>query len=338
MSKRVLLTGAAGFIGHHAVEHFLKNTDWQIVVLDSLSYAGDVTRLLDIQNFDRSRIRIFWHDLRAAIPYTLIRDIGNIDYIINYASESHVDKSIENPIGFIYNNVMLILNILEYAKIIKPTKLVHISTDEVFGPAPEGYAFKEWDTHLPSNPYSASKSAQEAIAIAYWRTYGIPLLICTGMNIFGEHQHKEKFIPKTIKALLKNESVCIHGKQEKGQWLASKRMWLHASNHADAILFILNNCDPLPFPAHSKPFKINIAGEIELDNLEVYNKIVDIMGIKEKASFYWCDYHSARPGHDYRYALDGNLLKSLGWKPPLTLEESFAKTVTWMVEHADRWL
>ena len=173
--KRILITGSAGFIGTHTVEHFIANTDWEIIGIDSFRHRGDSLRV----NQDPTRYKIYTHDLTTPISDRLIRKIGDIDYIINMASESHVDRSITDPVDFCENNIKLALTMLEYAREAKPKIFIQISTDEVYGAALNGMNHKEWSTILPSNPYSASKAAQEALAISYWRTYGVPIVITT---------------------------------------------------------------------------------------------------------------------------------------------------------------
>ena len=215
MSKRVLLTGGLGFIGSHTVEHWLKNTDWDIVVMDALRFSGRIERLTDIDGYDPKRVEVVWHDLRSPVHSQLIEKLGNIDYIVNMASDSHVDRSITHPVDFVQNNVNLVLNMLEYARHIEPEKFIQVSTDEVYGPAPLGHDHVEGEPHRPSNPYSASKAAQEAIAYSYWRTYGIPITITNTMNNFGERQHPEKYVPMVIRRIV-NETIHVHGRPGDG--------------------------------------------------------------------------------------------------------------------------
>lgn len=333
---KVLVTGGTGFVGHHFVEHAIKSTDWEIEIIDKLSYSGDAAKVTELDCFDPNRVRIHWHDLRAPIMDSLAQELGEIDYIVNFASESHVDNSIVRPVEFIHNNVMLATNILEFASHNNIKKFIQISTDEVFGPA-HGPGFAEWDSHVPSNPYSASKSAQESIAIAYWRTYNVPVIITNTMNMFGERQHPEKLIPKAIKYLLDGKHVPVHAKQDlSGNWVASSRFWLHARNHADAILWILQTQEPEMFPAYEKPMKYNISGDIELSALDIVNQIAEIMEVNSLVEF--VDYHSHRPGHDMRYALDGQKILRAGWLPPVDFHKSLEKTVGWTVKNKDRWL
>jgi dTDP-glucose 4,6-dehydratase len=329
--RRVLITGSAGFVGAHLVEHLLFNSDWEIIGLDSFKHRGDSMRIYH----DASRYKIFTHDLTTPISGRLIDKIGHIDFIINMASESHVDRSITDPIPFIANNVSLIGTVLEYARIIKPLAFIQISTDEVYGAALNGHNHKEWESIIPSNPYSASKAAQEAIAISYWRTFDIPLIITNTMNMFGERQDREKFIPMVIKKVLNKEVVTIHGNEK----FIGTRYYLHARNHADALLFLLDYCLPTKYQDSMqeilKPDRYNIVGDLEVNNLDMALKIAECMG--EELRYELVDFHAARPGHDRRYALDGNKLKKLGWKSPVDFYNSLNKTVHWTLNHPE-WL
>ena len=337
MGTRVLLTGGLGFIGSHTVEHWLRNTDWEIVVMDALRFSGRIERLTDIEAYDPHRVQVVWHDLRSPLHNQIKDTIGHVDHIVNMASDSHVDRSITDPVPFIQNNVSVAVNMLEYARDVMPQKFIQISTDEVYGPAPVGYSHKENEVHRPSNPYSASKSAQESIAFSYWRTYGVPLIITNTMNNFGERQHPEKYVPMVMKKILHKESIEVHGKQkDDGHWDIGSRVWLHARNHADAIQFILNEVPPVSYSdSVIEPEKFNVAGEKEINNLEIVEMISRILECD--ARYKLVDFHTSRPGHDLRYSLDGTKLKNYGWEAPMSLEESFEKTVNWTMQHPE-WL
>jgi len=325
-SSHVLIPGACGFIGSHLVEHILANTDWNITVLDALTYAGDPARLYEAGKFDRSRVRIFWHDLNAPIMDTLARRIGNVDFIVNMASNSHIDASIADPVPFVRNNVNIALHMLEYARQLKLRAFVQISTDEVYGSVEPGQVFPEWSTINPSNPYSASKAAMMSIAIAYWRTYGVPLVIVEPMNNFGERQDREKFVPKCIRSIAAGEEVFLHGTPDN----IGSRYYLHARNTSDAILFLLHR--PVScYPKSDRPDRYNIVGDRRVDNLEMATRISGIIGLPLRYRFD----HSprSRPGHDLHYGLDGSKLSVLGWKPPVDFESSLERTVKWMMEN-----
>lgn len=325
--KRLLLTGSAGFLGHHVVEHFLTHTDWEIIGIDSFKHRGDALRIQE-----NSRYTVHCSDLSAPISHRVARRIGKVDYILNVASESHVDRSITDPVPFVQNNVNLALNVLEFAREVKPEKFIQISTDETYGPAPEGVDHKEWATVLPSNPYSASKACQEAIAISYWRTYGVPLVITNTMNLVGEYQDQEKYVPMLIQRITKGQTVTVHGSPH----YIGKRHYLHARNMADALLFLLRKIHPAPYQKGTdRPERFNIVGEVELDNLELAQKVAAILG--KPLHYEMLDFHAARPGHDSRYSLDGAKMKEAGWKAPINFDVSLEKTVGWYLNNSD-WL
>lgn len=348
--KKILITGSHGFVGNHLVRYILDTTDWEIVGIDSFRHAGDPLR-----NHEDPRYQVFCHDLNAPIGDRLSAKIGDINYIINLASISDVDLSIKDPIWVWENNTRLIGNILAFAHVKKAQGLrafIHCSTDEVFGPAAPGYFHKEWDTICPSNPYSASKAAQEALCITYWRTYGLPIIITNCMNMVGETQEPTKFIPKVIRALgledyylanpgsdsryayERDGSVVIHGTPAK----QGSRMYLDAKNLADAWLFLLNNVQPEGYRGEGGPMlpsRYNIVGQEEISNLELAQRIADIMGKELKYRFE--DFHLTRPGHDRRYALDGSKIAALGWKHPIPLDETLKRVVTWSIDHPG-WL
>ena len=331
---RVLLTGGLGFIGSHTVRHWLDNTDWEIVVLDSLRHAGDPQRLLKVaKGADLSRVDVFYHDLRAPIHESLIKDIGHIDVIVNAAADSHVDRSIADPVPFVQNNVAIALHALEYARVIEPEMFVQVSTDEVYGPAPAGVSHTEEDALAPSNPYSASKAAQEHIAYSYWRTYGVPVITTRTMNNFGEYQHPEKYVAMVVRKLAAGEPVTIHARPlqdnadptDAREWESGSRVWLHASNHADAIRFLIERGSPPTYASGQKQLVMNIAGEEEVSNLGIVHKAAAILDIPPQ--YQMVDFHSSRPGHDLRYSLTNDKLRDAGWKQPLDFTSSFERTV-----------
>jgi dTDP-glucose 4,6-dehydratase len=323
--KRILLTGAGGFVGSHVLSHLLKETPHEIICICSWRHKGEPYRILDDRNYqqNKDRVTIITHDLVSPLTEDLKERIGKVDAIFNIASESHVDRSITDPVSFTKNNVDLILNMLEFAREAKPEFFLQFSTDEVYGQAPAGVSHKEWSPIVPSNPYSASKAAQEAIAISYWRTYGVPLIITNGMNIFGERQDKEKYVQLCIDRINKGETIQIHSHPDKKT--AGSRFYVHARNVADAMLFILNNVKPVQYPESELPHRFNIVGEIELDNLTMAQEIAKIVG--KPLKYEMVSFHASRPGHDLRYALDGQKLADIGWKPKVSFNESLRRTV-----------
>lgn len=328
---KVLLTGGAGFIGHHTIEHWLKKTDWDIVVMDRLSYAGNLNFLadLDIWKKEGHRVRFIYHDFRAGISETTAKLIGDLDHIVHMGAESHVDRSIDDPLPFAYSNVIGTVNMLEFLRFKHPkARFVYVSTDEVYGPALNGHLHKEGEPHRPSNPYSASKSGAEAFCYAYFNTYNLDIVITNTMNNFGERQNSEKFVAKTVDRLLKGEPMIAHCKKgDVGEVIdVSSRCWLHARNHADGLMFVMRN--------GKSGESYNITGEwVPVDKM-IY-KMGKILGIEPEIIYE--DFHSFRPGHDMHYGLDGTKLEELGWKPPYSLDESLEKTVLWMKENP-KWL
>jgi dTDP-glucose 4,6-dehydratase len=251
-------------------------------------------------------------------------------FIFNVASESHVDRSITDPGPFIENNVRLITNVLEIAKVIRPHAVLQVSTDEVYGPAKVDHP--EWSPILPSNPYSASKACQEAIAFSYWRTYGVPVMITNTMNIFGEMQDPEKFVPKIMRSLLRGDTIPVH---VSADGIPGSRYYLHARNQADALVHLAMNVDQMPYPKADRPPRYNVVGDREVDNVEMVHLIAELMGVKPKISK--VDFHTSRPGHDLRYGLDGSKIRDFGWKAPKTFEESMRTTVGWTLANTE-WL
>ena len=330
MRKTVLVTGGAGFIGHHIIEHILKNTDWSIVVLDRIDCSGNLNRLTDIAIWEKekSRVKVMFHDLRAEINAQVDEQIGYVNVILHLAASTHVDRSIVDPMTFVLDNVVGTTNLLQFARkrIVDLEAVVIFSTDEVFGPAPHGVAYREWDRYKSGNPYAASKAGAEEMAIAFQNTYGLPIVVTHTMNVFGERQNPEKFIPSTIRKVLKGEVVTIHS--DKTRTKAGSRFYIHARNVASALLFILNQ-------KMDAGQKYNIVGEREVDNLEMAKSIAASIG--KPLHYDMVDFHSSRPGHDLRYALDGSFLAAKGWKIPMDFEHSLASTVRWTVSN-NRWL
>lgn len=329
--KKVLLTGAAGFIGSHLLQHLLEKTDWNIVCICSWKHKGTPERVEQVLSKNpewKNRVDIITHDLVSPIPERTKTRIGKCDIIFNVAAESHVERSITDPVPFIQNNVNLVLNMLEFAREYTPDVFMQISTDEVYGVAPIGTNHVEWSPIVPSNPYSASKACQEAIAISYWRTYGIPVVITNTMNNFGEMQDSEKYMAMVIKHLANNEVIPVHGSKES----IGSRYYLHARNHADALLF-LSQKTPTQYHAGAdiRPDRYNVVGDEELNNLEVAELVSGIMG--KELKYELIDFHSTRPGHDFRYALDGSKLKELGWVAPMDMKASLKTYIDWTLAH-----
>lgn len=332
----LLLTGAGGSIGCHTLRHILQNTDWKVVALDSFRHKGWTDRIevmLHAHPGDRNRVRVFTHDLAAPLSPLLIGKIGPVDHIINMASLSDVHASLVDPAPFVLSNVQLILNMLEYAREVMPQTFLQISTDEVYGPTDGKVFHKEWDPILPSNPYSGSKAAQEAIAISYWRSYGVPLMIVNLMNNFGEMQSKSKFPVIVQRRIERDEVITIHGTEKS----VGSRYYIHSRNSADAFLFILKNVVPNRHKDGEldRPARFNIVGDKQITNVELVQMIAKML--HKHVRYKLEDSTVSRPGHDHHYGLDGTKLAALGWKSPKSLEESMHNTVLWQQDNPE-WL
>ena len=386
----VLVTGGCGFIGSQFVAAVLRDTDWDVVVVDGLTYAGDTARLTDIFGAEpvgaelkgdariiarkgpRGRVKVVWHDLRSPISPSVAKRLGEPDYIVHFAAQSHVDRSIEEPLDFVLGNPAITAHLLEWlrASTVETScgvgkfwpsgrqlqQVIQFSTDEVYGPAPPGFMSKEWDPILPSNPYSASKAAQEAIAIAYWRTYGLPVSIVNVMNVFGPRQHPEKFMPMTIRAIEAGEPVTLHGRVvgtgREGEshtkayaivadgsgswWEPSTRVWIHTDDVASALLALLDERPALYADGIPRPDRYHVAGPEEVDVHTLCQWIG--VALNKQPIVKWVDYHSTRPGHDHRYALDATKIReTLGWQTKRSTYESVLDVVDWTMKNP-HWL
>lgn len=340
MSKSVLVTGGAGFVAHHLINHLLKHTDWNIVSLDRLDFSGNLNRLADMmQEFEpdvRKRVKIVFHDLRAEINPMVRREIGDVDYVLHLAAGSHVDRSIDYPMEFVMDNVVGTCNALNFARELPNLeRFIYFSTDEVFGAAPEGVNYDERARYNSTNPYSASKAGGEELAVAFENTYGLPVYITHTMNVFGERQHPEKYIPMCIRKVNDNDVVTVHS--DATRTIAGSRHYIHAADVADAMLFLLKLDDTKLKRDYgdAKCPKFNLVGKEEIDNLSLAKMIADAQG--KELNYNMVDFHSSRPGHDLRYSLSGNYMRELGWEPKISLTQRISEVVNWTLEN-ERWL
>tara|TARA_B100001057_G_scaffold501049_1_gene620044 strand:- start:7859 stop:8884 length:1026 start_codon:yes stop_codon:yes gene_type:complete len=339
LSKNILITGGAGFIAHHVVDKILRTTDWHIVTLDRLDFSGNLNRLNEIvksyPESEQKRVKVVHHDLKAELNPEIIAAIGEINYISHLAAGSHVDRSIHFPLEFVYDNVVGTANILNYArKCNKLERFAYFSTDEVFGPAPIGVNYKENDRYNSTNPYSATKAGAEELVVAFENTYNLPCIITHTMNVFGERQNPEKYIPMVIKKVRDQEVVTVHADRQKK--IAGSRHYIHAEDVANALLFLFNYdiSNLKPDITGAKCQKFNIVGKDEIDNLKLAEFIASVQG--KKLKYEMVDFHSQRPGHDLRYSLDGKKMKAMGWEPKSAYNR-LEDVISWSLKN-DRWL
>jgi dTDP-glucose 4,6-dehydratase len=337
--KRVLVTGGAGFIAHHLIDEILIRTDWEIVSLDRLDYSGNLNRLHYVvsqhDESTRRRLKVVYHDLKSEINSYVSAAIGEVDYILHHAAGSHVDRSIQNPLEFVMDNVVGTCNILNFARTQKKLeRFVYFSTDEVFGPAIDDMCFKETDRYNSTNPYSASKAGGEELTVAYHNTYDVPCYIIHTMNVFGERQHPEKYIPMCIEKIYNGETVTVHA--DKTKTLSGARHYIHARDVADAMLFLLNKKHKLPDHENGiRTPKFNLVGPEEITNLELAQLIAQSMG--KPLVYEMVDYHAKRPGYDLKYNLSGEKMKLLGWQSHINIKDRINQIVQWSLDHK-QWL
>ena len=345
MTKRVLITGGAGFIGHHVIDHFLKTTDWKIVSLDRLDYSGNLNRLQDVisryPKMEQKRIKIVWHDIKAEIADLTHNFIGDVNVILHLAASSHVDRSISHPMEFVMDNTIGTVNVLSYARRLKNLeRLIYFSTDEIFGSAPPGVLYGEYDRYNSTNPYSASKAAAEEFCVAYENTYKLPIFVTHTMNVFGERQHPEKFIPMCIRKIRDEEKIFVHSDPSKTK--AGSRFYINAKDVAEAMYFLLH----LDSKQHDiikdhmnaigvRCPKFNVVGKEEIDNLSMVKIIAEAQ--KKEPVYEMVDFHTSRPGHDLRYSLDGAFMKKLGWEPRISLRDRLHEVTHWSLKNKE-WI
>lgn len=337
MTKKVLITGGAGFIGHQAIKKILQNTDWAIYIIDRLSYAGSLNRINDVLNEiggeSKKRVEFIFHDLKASLENEQLHKLKKVDYILHIGASSHVTRSVQNPYEFVQDNVIGTFNLLEASRKLDNLELFYyFSTDEVFGPSDKDIKFKEWDRYNSKNPYSATKAAGEELTIAYANTYGIPSLISHCCNVYGERQHVEKFIPNTIKKILNNEELIIHTDSNNKP---GSRFYIHNEDLAQSIVFLLKNNKNVTKEAlktHNKqPAKVNISGQSLISNLEVAEFISK--ELEEEFTYKLLNKDPERPGHDIKYGLDDSFLRSMGGSYDREFEVGIKSTVKWFKDN-----
>ena len=329
--KNVLVTGGVGFIGHHLVDYLLINTDHHVTILDRIDVSSNQNRIYDLLSYqiNSDRVTFVWHDLKAEINSSVAKMLNEPSIILHLAAGSHVDRSIDDPLSFVMDNVVGTCNILNYARTLTDLdRIVYFSTDEVFGPADEGQWFDEWDRYNSGNPYSASKAGGEELAVAFHNTYALPVIITHCMNVYGERQHSEKFIPSTVRKLMNDETIQIHCDNRVEE--IGSRVYMHAKEVCEALMYIVEQGE-----VGEKYNIVSDGKNREIDNLEMAQKIADVVG-KELIYEKVVDRGSGL-GYDIRYGLSGNKLRDLGWKSEESLDDLLCELVKWYMEN-EKWL
>jgi len=316
--SKILVTGGCGFIGSNFIRYALKNSDYEIVNLDKLTYAGNLKNLVDVQN--DPRYKFYKGDICNFELVSFIIEKENVDSIINFAAESHVDRSILSSQEFIRTNVTGTNVLLEVTRLYQLKKFLQISTDEVYGSlGPEG-KFTEETPLSPNSPYSASKASADLLVKAFHHTYGVPALITRCSNNYGPYQFPEKLIPLMIINALNNKPLPVYGDG------MNVRDWIYVEDHCEAILKV--------FEKGRIGEVYNIGAENEKPNIEIVKLILKELGKDESLITYVKD----RPGHDRRYAIDATKIKTeLGWKPSHTFETAIKETINWYIQNQSWW-
>lgn len=316
--KNILVTGGAGFIGSNFIKYMLnKYENYRIINLDALTYAGNLENLKEIEKNPKYTF------IKGSITDRILVDsivTDGVTHIINFAAESHVDRSIENPGIFIETNIMGTQILLDAAKKYKAEKYMQVSTDEVYGSLGETGLFTEETPLAPNSPYSASKTGADLLVRAYNETFGLPVNITRCSNNYGPYQFPEKLIPLMIANAYENKELPVYGDGK------NVRDWLYVEDHCSAIDLVLHN---------GKPGEVyNIGGNNEKQNIEIVKLVLNYLGKPESLIKYVKD----RPGHDRRYAIDSTKIQNeLGWKPKYNFEKGMEDTVKWYLNNKDWW-
>tara|TARA_B100001146_G_scaffold225233_1_gene248323 strand:+ start:290 stop:1309 length:1020 start_codon:yes stop_codon:yes gene_type:complete len=336
-NNNVLVTGGAGFIGSNYVSYLLKSTNAQVFVLDSLTYAGDVKNLEEVSS--NPNYIFIEGDICNADTLKQLFEQHQIDTVVHFAAESHVDNSISGPAAFIQTNIVGTFQLLQAAyqhwmegpnqlkSEFSNARFLHVSTDEVYGSLGTTGLFTEKTPYAPNSPYSASKASSDFIVRSYFHTYGLPVVTTNCSNNYGPHQHKEKLIPTIIRKAICGEAIPIYGDGK------NVRDWLYVMDHCTGIQLALEK------GVLGETY--NIGGRNERENLYIAHTICELLDeMKPKETGYYKDqisFVTDRPGHDFRYAIDASKIETeLGWKAKENFESGIEKTVAWYLENIDR--
>lgn len=315
--KNLLICGGAGFIGSNFVRHMLKtHPDIQIIVYDKLTYAGNPDNL---EPFSQDpRYKFLQGDIADHGSVARVLEFNRVDTVVNFAAETHVDRSILDPDAFVHTNVMGVYVLLEESRKHGVERFLQVSTDEVYGSIPNG-AFREGDPLEPNSPYAASKASGDLMARAYHVTYGMNTLVTRGSNTFGPYQYPEKVMPLFITNALEDQPLPLYGDGRQ------VRDWLYVDDHCAGIDAVLQ---------HGQPGEAyNLGGENERHNIDVVHKLLKLLGKPESLIRSVDD----RPGHDRRYALDNAKIRQLGWKPEVDFDGALERTVSWYKSNEWWW-
>ena len=315
---RILVTGAAGFIGSNLARYILENTSYSVVSLDRLDDAGNLERLAELKGRFKTRLQCYWHDLKAKLHPGLIR--GEFKYIAHLAAGSHVDRSHADPIGFVLDNVLGTANLLEWAREHHPmTKLLYFGTDEVFGPAPDGVDYHEHSRFEPENMYAATKAGGELLCLAYVHQHGMPIVATHCCNCYGPAQSPEKFIPLAIGRIQRGELLQIHARGG----VSSSRLYIQVDDVSAAVMTVLERGGVIH---DDQSGRYNIRADQELSNLDVAQRIARLLG--RELRYELVENPPNRPKPDMRYALGDTKLRALGWAPRVSFDDGLAAVVS----------
>ncbi|PJC01759.1 MAG: dTDP-glucose 4,6-dehydratase [Candidatus Komeilibacteria bacterium CG_4_9_14_0_8_um_filter_36_9] len=313
---KILVTGGAGFGGSNFIRYMLKKyPDYQIINLDKLTYAGNLANLIDLDS--NPNYTFIKGDI---IDSKIVKKLASqVDAIINYAAETHVDRSILDPEAFINSNIVGVYQLLEAVKNNKNVKkFIQISTDEVFGSIKEGH-FKESDPFQPNSPYAAAKASGDLLCRSYIKTFQLPIIVTHSCNYYGPYQFPEKLVPLFITNLMEGKKVPVYGKGD------NVREWIHTDDHARAIDLLLHKGELGEV--------YNIGTGDEKTNMEITNLILEVMGKGEEM----IEYVKDRPGHDWRYAIDNSKIKALGFTPEVDFKQGLAELAKWYQDNEKWW-